>query len=133
MARLPQECRVFVEERICNLRRLELTHDGNVLVCFPVVSSFLGVEDDSNDEELKYDVQDTNLETASSLYRVLQLIAFHELKESSILIELAMWKSRIDGDRARADCRASIPGPAKSLIMEYVGFGGFLRPAIEGA
>ncbi|EJK61666.1 hypothetical protein THAOC_17804 [Thalassiosira oceanica] len=79
------------------------------------------------------DIQDTSNETARSVYDVLQLITFHELKESSILIELAMWKSRIDGDEARADCRVAIPGPAKSLIMEYCGYAGFLRPAIDGA
>ena len=66
---------------------------------------------------------------------MLQLIAFHELKESSILLELAMWKSGIDGATSvpRADCRVAIPDPAKSLIMEYGGFAGFLEPVIEGA
>ena len=44
-----------------------------------------------------------------------------------------MWKSRIDRDQARADCRVAISGPAKSLIMEYYGFAGFLRPAFERA
>ena len=78
---------------------------------------------------------DAEREVARSLYQVLQLIAFYELKESSILVVLAMWKSRIDWepDKSRADCRVSIPGPAKSLIMEYGGFARFLEPAIEGA
>ena len=67
------------------------------------------------------------------MYQVLQTIAFHELKEYSILIELAMWKSGIDGERARADCRVAIPGPAKSLIMEYGGFTGFLKITTDGA
>ena len=141
MARLTHECRVSVEERIRNLPRLDLLLDGKVLACFPVVSreSEDGAEDDSDDEayifEVKFDVQDTNLETARSLHRVLQLIAFHELNESSILIELAMWKSRIGGAAFdwRADCRVPIPDPVKSLIMEYCGFSGFLESAIEGA
>ena len=132
MARLTPECRVSVEERIRNLPRLELMPNRIVCACLPVV---IKETNDAvhDDDDTHTEVQDTNSETARSVYKLLQLIAFHELKESSILIELAMWKSRIDGDRARADCRASIPGPAKSLIMEYVGFGGFLRPAIEGA
>ena len=136
MVRLPPNCRVPVEERIRNLPRFELLQDGNVLACFPVVSRSPGVEaDDDSDTDIEdeVDIQDTNNETARSLYQVLQLIAFHELKESSIVIELAMWKSRINEDRARVDCRVAIPGPAKSLIMEYGGFTGFLRPAIEGA
>ncbi|EJK64732.1 hypothetical protein THAOC_14505, partial [Thalassiosira oceanica] len=138
MTRLPQECKLSVEERIHNLNRLEL-EDGDVLACFPVVLMNQGdeAEDDSDDDEddNKFEVRDTNHETARSLHQVLQLIAFHELKESSIMIELAMWKSRIDESTsvAREDCRVAIPDPAKSLIMEYCGFAGFLKPAIEGA
>ena len=65
---------------------------------------------------------------------MLQLIAFHELKEASILIELALWKTRIEGTvDSRVDCRVPIPDPVKSLIMEYCGFAGFLEPVIEGA
>ncbi|EJK74940.1 hypothetical protein THAOC_03354 [Thalassiosira oceanica] len=142
MSRLSHECRVSVEE---SLRHLGLMQDGTFLVCFPVVevvvdsldSSLESMSVDSLDTDLDeggtdpdYEIQDTDLETAKSLYKVLQLVAFHELQESSILIELAMWKSRIDEDRARADCRAPIPDPAKSLIMEYGGFAGFLTPAI---
>ena len=128
MARLTPECRLSVEERILNLPRLELMKDGNTVACFPLVNR----ESDDDAEDDVFDIRDTNNETARSIYRVLQLIAFHELKESSILIELA-WKSTIEGDRVRTDCRVPIPDPAKSLIIEYVGFGGFLTPAIEGA
>jgi len=121
MARLPKECMRSVEERIHNLHHLELLQDGDVLACFPVVRT-------ANAHDGAYQVQDTNLETSRSLYRELQFIAFYELKETSILIELAFWKSIIDkgGDRA---CPVAIPGPAKSLLMEYCGFAGFLRPA----
>ncbi|EJK55779.1 hypothetical protein THAOC_24449, partial [Thalassiosira oceanica] len=129
MARLPRECMLSVEERIHCLSRFVLLQDGEVLVCFPVWVCVPG-DDDSDDETEgeRYEVLDTNFETARSLYQVLQLIAFHELKESSILIELALWKSIIEkgGDRA---CRVAIPGPAKILIMEYCGFAGVLRPA----
>ena len=130
MERLPHKCRVSVEERIRDLSRLELMQDGIVCAYLLVVIRAPDVEaDDDSDTE----VQDTNNLTARSVYKLLQLIAFHELKESSIVIELAVWKSRIDGDQARADCRINIPGPAKSLIMEYCGFAAFLGPAIEGA
>ncbi|EJK69658.1 hypothetical protein THAOC_09061 [Thalassiosira oceanica] len=139
MARLPRECRLSVEEKIHNLRRLELLQDGNVLACFPVVrrtpgNEAVGDSDDDQDDVI-FEVCDTDHETARSLHKVLQLIAFHELKESSIVIELAMWKSRIDVAMSvpRADCRVAIPDPAKSLIMKYGGFAGFLKPVIEGA
>ena len=140
MARLPHECRVSVEIRIRHLPRLELTQDGTVLACIPVVASVSESDSESEsdsdfeadaEDESAFDIQATDIETARSLYQVLQLIAFHELRECSILIELAMWKSRIDEDRARADCRVPIPDPAKSLIMEYGGFAGFLAPAIN--
>ncbi|EJK68863.1 hypothetical protein THAOC_09924, partial [Thalassiosira oceanica] len=137
IARLPFERRLPVEERIRNLSRLELIPDRNVLACSPLVirdPPDAEAEDDSEPEaEQMVDIQDTSNETARSVYQLLQLIAFHELKESSILVELAMWKSGIDGDRARADCRVVLPGPAKSLILDYCGFEGFLRPAMDGA
>ena len=128
MTRLPHECRL-VFERIRNLPRLELTQDGNIFACFHFVDGF---EIQDTKLETARSLSGYYLETARSLHRLLQLIAFHELKESSILIELAMWKSKIDEDRARAECRLPIPDPAKSLIMEYCGFAGFLEPAIEG-
>ena len=128
MARLPQECRLSVEGRIRDLRRLELTQDGNILACFPVVIT----ASDDNFLDDTVDIQDTNNQTAESLHQVLRLISYHELKESSILIELAMWKLRLDEDLARADCRTSVPDTAKSSIIEYCGFAGFLEPVIEG-
>ncbi|EJK75508.1 hypothetical protein THAOC_02765, partial [Thalassiosira oceanica] len=121
--RLPGECRLSIEQRVHDLRRLELPQDGNILACFQLIHGGSGWNS----------VEDTNDETAESLHQILQLISFHELKESSILIELAMWKSRLVEDRARADCRTSVPDPAKSLIMEYCGFADFLEHAIEGA
>ncbi|EJK70462.1 hypothetical protein THAOC_08179 [Thalassiosira oceanica] len=133
--RLPRECKLSLKERIRDLPCLELMQDGNVFACFPVVSSVSEAEDDSDSgSEYEYGIafQDTNIETSRSLYQVLRWIAFHELKESSILIELAMWKSRIDGAMRvlREDCRAPIPDPVKLSIMEYCGFVGFLEPVI---
>ena len=132
MGRLPQECRLSVERRIRDLHHLELTEEGNVLACFPVVSRATDAEVVDVENVRAVDVQDTNNQTAESLHQVLRLVSFHEFKESSILIELAMWKSRLNEDRARADCRVSVPDPAKGLIMEYCGFTVFLEPAIEG-
>ncbi|EJK65660.1 hypothetical protein THAOC_13457 [Thalassiosira oceanica] len=142
LERLPQECRLSIDGRIRDLGRLELAQDGNVLACFPVVSVASDVDDTSGTDDEHAEtvgvqdtivgVRDTNNQTAESLHMVLRLISFHELKESSILIELAMWKSRFDEDRARADCRIPVPDPAKILIMEYCDFTDFLEPVIEG-
>ncbi|EJK73352.1 hypothetical protein THAOC_05029, partial [Thalassiosira oceanica] len=123
MARLPHKCMLSVEEKIHNMRRLELQQDGEVLACFPIdIVRTAGTHYDDYIFYETFKVRDTNHETAKSLHQVLQLIAFYELKESSIVIELAMWKSRID--RAtfvrRADCRVAIPDPAKSLIIDLV-------------
>ncbi|EJK72469.1 hypothetical protein THAOC_05998 [Thalassiosira oceanica] len=99
MERLPRECRLSIEQRLHDLRRVELTQDGNILACFPLIrlpSNWNSVED-ANDE------------TAESIHQVLRLIAFHELKESSILIELAMWKSSLVEDRARSPRFGSRP------------------------
>ena len=123
MARLPHECRLSVEGGIRDLRPLELAQDGTILACFPAIRG----------PSHRIYVEDTENQTAESLHEVLRLISFYELKESSILIELAFWKSRFEEDRARADCRISVPDPAKNLIMEYCGFTNFLEPAIEGA
>ncbi|EJK44729.1 hypothetical protein THAOC_36709, partial [Thalassiosira oceanica] len=128
LARLPEECRRSVEGEIPDMHRLELTQDGNIFASYPVVRRSSG----------DMDVQDTNNQTAASLHRLLRLISFHELKESSILAELAMWKSRIDQattlvpPEERPEYRVSIPYPARCLIMEYCGFTDFLEPAIEG-
>ena len=126
IARLPRECRLSIEGRIRGLRNLELTQDHTVLACFP----FDGRAYEEADFNTFF-VQDTNNQTSESLHQALSLISFHELKEYSILVELAMWKTRLDERRARADCRHSVPGPAKSLIMEYCGYTSFLVPAIE--
>ncbi|EJK45925.1 hypothetical protein THAOC_35438 [Thalassiosira oceanica] len=102
MARLPRECMLSVEERIHNSNRLELQQDGNVLACFHVGKPsqfFLGLfvpranaEDDSEDEaeDDTVEVRDTNNETAGSLRQILQMIAFHEIKESPSLEQRLM-------------------------------------------
>ncbi|EJK64200.1 hypothetical protein THAOC_15089 [Thalassiosira oceanica] len=123
MERLPGECRLSIEQRVQDLRRLELTQDGNILACFPHIRG----------PSAWNTIEDTNEETTESLYQILRLISFHELKESSIVIELAMWKLSLVEDQVRTDSRTSVPDPAKSLIMDYCGFTGFREPTIEGA
>ena len=105
MAGLPRECRPSFETAIRELPGLELMRDGTVLACFTVA-----IGEGEGPGNVRY----TTLETSRSLHRV--WVALHHLKESSILTELAMLK----------DCQVPIPGPAKSAILEYCGFTGFL-------
>ena len=105
MARLPQECRLSVERRIRESHHLELTQDHNVFACFPIVSR----ASDTGADVAIADVPCTHFQTAESLNQVLRLISFHWLKESSIPVELAMWRSRFDENLAREDCRIPIP------------------------
>ncbi|EJK66284.1 hypothetical protein THAOC_12805 [Thalassiosira oceanica] len=123
MERLPPECGASVMERIRGLPCLELTQDGDILACFPVLGRAL-----ANESAIR-----ANLATARSLCQAIQMIALHEIKESIILFELAMWKSGIGGDTVGIDSRVPIPDPAKSLIIEYCCFAGLLEPTIEGS
>ena len=127
--RLSNECRISIIRRICGLRCIELARRGDVLACF---SLYHTAPDFEAGIDGSIEVHDKNNQAAESLHQLFRLISFHELKESSILIELAMWKSRFDGAQARADCRIPVPDPAKRLIMEYCGFTDFLESAIEG-
>lgn len=123
MERLPPECGASVMERIRGLPCLELTRDGDILACFPVLGRAL-----ANESAIR-----ANLATARSLCQAIQMIALHEIKESIILFELAMWKSGIGGETVGIDSRVPIPDPAKSLIIEYCCFAGLLEPTIEGS
>ncbi|EJK73494.1 hypothetical protein THAOC_04880 [Thalassiosira oceanica] len=107
MAGLPRECWPSFETAIRAMNGLELTRDGTVLACFPVSGSEL---EGAGNAILE------NLETTRSLHRV--WIALRDLKESSILIDLAMSKH----------CQVPVPGPARCAILEHCGFAGFLRP-----
>ncbi|EJK55263.1 hypothetical protein THAOC_25020 [Thalassiosira oceanica] len=112
MAGLPRECWPSFETAIRAMSGLELTRDGTVLACFPISGSELEGAGNANLE---------NLETTRSLHRV--WTALRDLKESSILIDLAMLNH----------CRVPVPGPARCAILEHCGFACFLRPSLGGA
>jgi len=57
--------------------------------------------------------------------RIDRLIAYYELKEATTLLELAMWRSKIDQAEARPpinrdEYRLDIPGPVKDTILQYL-------------
>jgi hypothetical protein len=57
------------------------------------------------------------------LRKIEQLISFYETKEVTAIIELALWKSKLD----QVGCKLSdrneyhieVPGPVKEIILEY--------------
>ena len=63
--------------------------------------------------------------TRRNLYELLAWISHYELKESTTLLELALWKARIEEmgavtDEERSACRGEVPGPAKDAILRYL-------------
>lgn len=60
------------------------------------------------------------------LGRIDLLLTYYELKEATTLLELAMWKSKIDQantNRINRDVyRIDIPGPMKDTILQYLNF-----------
>jgi len=74
-------------------------------------------------------VQGRNWDTLRSvLCRIDRVITYYEVKEATTLLELAMWKSKIDQadenfiNIKRDACRIDIPGPVKDTIMQYLNF-----------
>ena len=60
------------------------------------------------------------------LGRIDQLLTYYELREATTLLELAMWKSKIDQVEVkhihRDVYRIDIPGPVKDAILQYLNF-----------
>jgi len=61
-----------------------------------------------------------------TLDQIDRLIAYYELKEATTLLELAMWKSKMDQASTnpinRDVYRIDIPGPVKNNILQYLNF-----------
>ena len=58
-----------------------------------------------------------------SLGRIVQLIAYYEMKEGTTIFELALWKAQIErSDKPvnRQVCRINVPGPVKDAIIQYL-------------
>merc|ERR1739841_35564 len=62
-----------------------------------------------------------------ALGRIDRLITYYELRETTTLLELAMWKVKIDQAEVkhvtyRDVYRIDIPGPVKDTILQYLNF-----------
>ena len=60
-----------------------------------------------------------------SLDKIIRLISYSELKEATSMLELALWKFKLDQvDKAnpipRKKCRMDAPGPVKDIILQYL-------------
>ena len=56
---------------------------------------------------------------------ITRVISYYELKEATSMIELALWKFKLDQvDKAnpvpRKKCRMDVPGPVKDIILAYL-------------
>ena len=59
------------------------------------------------------------------LNHIARLVSYYEMKEATSLVELALWKSKINQASAisssdREACRVDMPGPAKDMILQYL-------------
>ena len=59
------------------------------------------------------------------LGKIIRMISYYELKEGTSLLELALWKFKLDQvDKAnpipRKKCRMDAPGPVKDIILQYL-------------
>ena len=60
-----------------------------------------------------------------SIAKISRLISCYELKEATSILELALWKFKLDQvDKAnpipRKKCRMDVPGPVKDIILQYL-------------
>ena len=60
------------------------------------------------------------------LGRIDRLLTYYELKEATTLLELAMWKCKVDQAEVnpieRDEHRIDIPGPVRDTILQYLDF-----------
>ena len=62
---------------------------------------------------------------SDDLGKIVRLISYYELKEATSILELALWKFKLDQvDKAnpipRKKCRMDVPGPVKDIILQYL-------------
>jgi len=71
-------------------------------------------------------VQDNWIRTRGIISRIDRLITYYEVREATTLLELAMWKSKIDQASTnpinRDVYRIDIPGPVKDSILQFLNF-----------
>ena len=72
-----------------------------------------------------------NWETSRGpLLDILGWISYHELREATTIVELALWKVNINemkgvnGVVNRKMCRVEVPGPAKDAVLQFLSYNG---------
>jgi len=55
-----------------------------------------------------------------SLNKIVNLLAFYEMKEGTVLFELALWKAKIDHSVDRAASRTEVPRKVKETILQFM-------------
>jgi len=62
---------------------------------------------------------------SNSLLEICELIAHNEFKDATTAVDLALWKARIEEEKAwgpasREACRIEVPGPARDTIVSFL-------------
>ena len=66
------------------------------------------------------------LSVREDLIKIDSMLSYYEMKEATTLLELALWKAKIDkagdddGSPNREAYRIEVPGPVKETIMQYL-------------
>jgi len=62
-----------------------------------------------------------SVDTDENILKVCSVIQYYEVKEATTLVELALWKAKIEQAVGldRDSCRIELPEPAKNLILQY--------------
>ena len=101
-----QTCQTEIEDKINELTGVEM-RSGELLV------SAEAMQAGANWGTIK-----------ASVGRIAQLISYYEMREATTIVELALWKVKIDQAEEnlanRDACRIDVPGPVKETILQYL-------------
>lgn len=100
-----QTCQTEIEDKINELTGVEMRR-GELLI------SAEAMQAGANWSSIK-----------ASVGRIAQLISYYEMREATTIVELALWRVKIDqADENltnRDACRIDVPGPVKDTILQF--------------
>ena len=103
------ECRAVIENKVNAIPGMAMTEDKISISCATI--------------------QTWNT-SKGPLIDILGLISYHELREATTIVELALWKVNINemkgvnGVVNRKLCRVEVPGPAKDAVLQFLSYNG---------
>ena len=124
-----------MESKLTTIDPLAIVRGGDVLVSNRLLR---GIRGDYNPFTMTSGIAIGStdwLQVKAWFNRLVQLTLHYELKEATTLIELAMWKAKLDevddtNPSDRDACRVDMPGPAKDSILQFLSQEEVLPPVI---